>query len=60
MTDDGVEVACALGTDPAVDPVSLVVLPRLLPARSYMSPKIPAKVLRKFFIVSSASSTTDV
>lgn len=28
-------------------------------AKSYMSPKIPAKVLRRFFIVSSASSTTE-
>lgn len=28
-------------------------------AKSYMSPKMPAKVLRRFFIVSSASSTTD-
>lgn len=28
-------------------------------AKSYMSPKMPAKVLRKFFIVSSASSTTE-
>jgi hypothetical protein len=28
-------------------------------AKSYMSPKIPANVLRRFFIVSSASSTTD-
>lgn len=35
------------------------VLPSFLPANSYMSPNIPAKVLRKFFIVSSASSTTE-
>lgn len=28
-------------------------------AKSYMSPKMPAKVLRRFFMVSSASSTTD-
>lgn len=28
-------------------------------ANSYMSPKIPAKVFLRFFIVSSASSTTD-
>lgn len=35
------------------------VLPSFLPANSYMSPNIPAKVLRKFFMVSSASSTTE-
>ena len=40
--------------------VSLVVLPRFLFAKSYMSPNIPANVLRKFFIVSSASSATEV
>lgn len=40
--------------------VSLAVLPRFLFANSYMSPNIPAKVLRKFFIVSSASSTTEL
>lgn len=28
-------------------------------AKSYMSPNMPAKVLRRFFMVSSASSTTD-
>lgn len=28
-------------------------------AKSYMSPNIPANVLRRFFIVSSASSATD-
>lgn len=30
-----------------------------LNAKSYMSPNMPAKVFRRFFIVSSASSTTD-
>lgn len=42
-------------------------LPKSLPrccffflAKSYMSPKMPAKVLRKFFMVSSASSATEV
>lgn len=56
VVDDGV------GDEPtdANEPVSLTVLPRFLFANSYMSPNIPAKVLRKFFIVSSASSTTDV
>lgn len=44
----------------AVEPVSLTVLPRFLFAKSYISPNIPAKVLRKFFMVSSVSSTTDV
>lgn len=39
---------------------SVLVLPRFLFAKSYMSPKIPAKVFLKFFIVSSASSATDV
>lgn len=44
-----------------VDTLDIVsVLPSFLPANSYMSPKMPAKVLRKFFMVSSASSTTDV
>lgn len=42
------------------EPVSLAVLPRFLFANSYMSPNIPANVLRKFFMVSSASSTTEV
>lgn len=41
-------------------PVSDVVLPRFLFAKSYMSPNIPANVFLKFFIVSSASSATDV
>lgn len=40
--------------------VSLTVLPRFLFANSYMSPNIPANVFLRFFIVSSASSTTDV
>lgn len=31
-----------------------------LNAKSYMSPNIPAKVFRRFFIVSSASSTTEL
>lgn len=44
----------------AVEPVSLTVLPRFLFAKSYISPNMPANVLRRFFIVSSASSTTDV
>ncbi len=39
---------------------SVFVLPRFLFAKSYMSPKIPAKVFLKFFIVSSASSATEV
>lgn len=56
VTDDGVGDA---DTD-ATEPVSLVVLPRFLFANSYISPKIPANVLRKFFIVSSASSTTEL
>lgn len=43
-----------------VDDDTVSVLPSFLPANSYMSPKIPANVLRKFFIVSSASSTTEV
>lgn len=50
VTDDGVGDA---------DTESLV-LPRFLPANSYISPNMPANVLRKFFIVSSASSTTEV
>lgn len=40
-------------------PVSLVVLPRFLFAKSYMSPNMPANVFLKFFIVSSASSATE-
>lgn len=44
--------------DGALD--SLAALPRFLLANSYMSPNIPAKVLRRFFMVSSASSATDV
>lgn len=39
---------------------SLAVLPRFLFANSYMSPNMPAKVFLKFFMVSSASSTTEV
>lgn len=39
---------------------SLAVLPRFLFANSYMSPNIPAKVFLRFFMVSSASSTTEV
>lgn len=39
---------------------SVFVLPRFLFAKSYMSPKIPAKVFLKFFIVSSASSATEL
>lgn len=42
------------------EPVSLTVLPRFLFANSYMSPNMPAKVFRKFFMVSSASSMTEV
>lgn len=57
VTDEGVWFCDWADTD-VTEPVSLV-LPRFLPANSYMSPNIPAKVLRKFFIVSSASSTTD-
>jgi len=50
-----------LGTLPGPLPllVSLAVLPRFLLAISYMSPKIPAKVFLRFFMVSSASSTTE-
>lgn len=55
VTDEGVWFCVDTGV---TEPVSL--LPRFLPANSYMSPNIPANVLRKFFIVSSASSTTDV
>lgn len=40
--------------------VSLAVLPRFLLAISYMSPNIPAKVFLRFFMVSSASSTTEL
>lgn len=40
--------------------VSLAVLPRFLLAISYMSPKIPANVFLRFFMVSSASSTTEL
>lgn len=43
---------------PVSDVDSLAALPRFLFANSYISPKMPANVLRKFFIVSSASSTT--
>lgn len=51
-TDDG---------DPDVtDEIVSLVVQRFLPAKSYISPNIPANVLRKFFIVSSASSTTEV
>lgn len=39
--------------------VSLVVLPRFLFAKSYISPNMPAKVFLKFFIVSSVSSATE-
>lgn len=52
-TDDG--VCCDV-----IDTLDIVsFLPSFLPANSYMSPKIPANVLRKFFMVSSVSSTTD-
>lgn len=46
----------------ALPPSDSEVLPCcfFLNAKSYMSPKIPAKVFLRFFIVSSASSTTDV
>lgn len=54
VTDEGVWFCDVVDTD-VTEP-----LPRFLPANSYMSPNIPAKVLRKFFIVSSASSTTEV
>lgn len=43
-----------------VPDVSVLVLPRFLFAKSYMSPNIPANVFLKFFIVSSASSATEV
>lgn len=44
--------------DGALD--SLAALPRFLFANSYISPNIPAKVFLRFFIVSSASSATEV
>lgn len=53
---DDIVAGVVISADPAV---SLVVLPRFLLASSYMSPKMPAKVRRKFFIVSSVSSPTD-
>lgn len=53
VTDEGVGFCDVVDAD-------VTVLPRFLPANSYISPNIPAKVLRKFFIVSSASSTTEV
>lgn len=59
VTEDGVcdiEVVMAVVTDPVL---SAEVLPRFLLANSYMSPNIPAKVRRRFFIVSSVSSPTD-
>lgn len=68
--DDGMKfvvvVDVVVGTDGAtadadgatVEPPS--VRPRFLLANSYMSPNMPANVLRRFFIVSSASSATDV
>lgn len=50
---------CAAAGNPgALD--SLAALPRFLLANSYMSPNIPANVFRRFFMVSSASSATDV
>lgn len=49
---------------PAIEPEllldSLAVLPRFLLANSYMSPNMPANVFLRFFMVSSASSTTEV
>lgn len=61
---DGVGLfTIALNTDVPPPPpaaVSLVVLPRFLFANSYMSPNMPANVFLKFFIVSSASSATEV
>lgn len=53
VTDDGNDV----GTG---EPVSLAARPRFLLANSYISPNMPANVLRRFFIVSSASSATEV
>ena len=41
-------------------PLSLAVRLRFLLANSYMSPNMPAKVFLKFFMVSSASSTTEL
>lgn len=41
-------------------PLSLAVRLRFLLANSYMSPNIPANVFLKFFMVSSASSTTEL
>lgn len=48
----------SLPSPPSVS-VSEVLPCFFLNAKSYMSPKIPAKVFLRFFIVSSASSTTD-
>lgn len=60
VTDDDVGEAVAAVVIIVADPViSLVVLPRFLLANSYISPNIPAKVRRKFFIVSSVSSPID-
>lgn len=59
VTDDGVGDTVAATVVGAGPVASLVVLPRFLLANSYISPNIPAKVRRKFFIVSSVSSPTD-
>lgn len=57
-----IEFSRVLSTLPVALPVALSP-PRcgfFFFAKSYISPNIPANVLRRFFIVSSASSTTDV
>lgn len=55
--DDGDDfIVIALKIEVPDDDESVLVLPRFLFAKSYMSPKIPANVFLKFFIVSSESS----
>uniref|UniRef100_A0A182IZ97 Uncharacterized protein n=1 Tax=Anopheles atroparvus TaxID=41427 RepID=A0A182IZ97_ANOAO len=61
-----IELSRVLSTLPLLPPPPTPPSPRSPPrvcffflAKSYISPKMPANVLRRFFIVSSASSTTD-
>uniref|UniRef100_A0A8W7PS61 Uncharacterized protein n=1 Tax=Anopheles coluzzii TaxID=1518534 RepID=A0A8W7PS61_ANOCL len=61
-----IELSRVLSTLPVALPAVLLLLMSLPPrvcffflAKSYMSPNMPANVLRRFFIVSSASSTTE-
>lgn len=60
IADVTVVVVVCVGANVVDVPVSLAVLPRFLFANSYISPNMPANVFLKFFIVSSASSATDV